>query len=104
MFVMDWGAFVRVGMPFGLKNVPPTYQTEVDTTFKDYFDDLMELLLDNLGVYCDINNHLVKLMLCFMKSMEYGISLNLGIRKKVGLRFVLTCPGYDRTSREPTIV
>jgi hypothetical protein len=24
-FITDWGAFVWVMMPFGLKNVPPTY-------------------------------------------------------------------------------
>ncbi len=25
-FVTDWGAFVKVVMPFGVKNGPPTYQ------------------------------------------------------------------------------
>jgi hypothetical protein len=25
-FITDWGSFVWVVMPFGLKNVPPTYQ------------------------------------------------------------------------------
>ncbi len=25
-FIIDWGAFIWVVMPFGLKTVPPTYQ------------------------------------------------------------------------------
>jgi len=25
-FIIDWGTFVWIVMPFGLKNVPPTYQ------------------------------------------------------------------------------
>jgi hypothetical protein len=28
-------------MPFGLKNVPPTYKIVVSRAFKDYLDDIM---------------------------------------------------------------
>jgi hypothetical protein len=24
-FIIDWGVFIRIVMPFGLKNAPPTY-------------------------------------------------------------------------------
>jgi len=34
-FIINYGAFVWVVMPFGLKNAPPTYQQMVNTTFKD---------------------------------------------------------------------
>ncbi len=32
-FVTNWGAFVWVVMPFGVKNGPPTYQRVVTKTF-----------------------------------------------------------------------
>ncbi len=44
-------------MPFGLKNVPPTYQQTMSITFKDYFGVFMKLFLDGLNVFNDLNNH-----------------------------------------------
>lgn len=43
--ITDWGAFVWVVMPFGLKNVPPAYQRAMSKTFKDYLDDLKLFLM-----------------------------------------------------------
>ncbi len=33
-FVINWGAFVWMVMPFGVKNGPPTFQINVSITFK----------------------------------------------------------------------
>jgi hypothetical protein len=35
-FVTDWGVFVWVVMPFGVKNGPPTYQRATAKTFHEY--------------------------------------------------------------------
>jgi hypothetical protein len=43
--ITDWGAFVWVVMPFGLKNVPLAYQRIMSKTFKDYLDDLKLFLM-----------------------------------------------------------
>ena len=75
-FVTDWGAFVWIVMPFGLKNAPPTYQRAVNKAFRDFIGDFMKLFLDDFSVYSDIISHLVKLRKCFEKCREYGISLN----------------------------
>jgi len=64
-------------MPFGLDNVPPTYQWAVSTTFKYYFGVFMKLFLDYLSVFNDLNTHLIKLRLCFNKCIEFDISLKL---------------------------
>ncbi len=37
-FVTDWGAFVQVVMPFGVKNGLPTYEKEVTKVFCEYID------------------------------------------------------------------
>jgi hypothetical protein len=76
-FVTEWGAFVWLTMPFGIKNGPPTYQLAVDRVFKDYLGKFMKLILDDFTVYNSIKDHIHKLWLCFTKCREYGISLNL---------------------------
>jgi hypothetical protein len=37
----------------------------------------MKLFLDDFNVFSDLDTHLTKLRLCFDKSREFGISLNL---------------------------
>jgi len=76
-FIIDKGIFVWVVMPFGLKNVPPTYQRVVNTTFKEYFGMFMKLFLDYFSVFNNLDNHLSKLRLSFDKCRKISISLNL---------------------------
>jgi hypothetical protein len=76
-FIINWGTFIWVVMPFGLKNVPTTYQRVVNSTFKDYFGMFMKLFLDDFNVFSDLDTHLTKLQLCFDKCREFNISLNL---------------------------
>jgi hypothetical protein len=66
-FIIKWGAFVWVVMPFGFNNVPPTYQWAVNTTSKDYLGVFMKLFLDDFSVFSDLNIYLTKLWLCFDK-------------------------------------
>jgi hypothetical protein len=47
-FVIDRGAFIRVVMPFGVKNGPPTYQKVVTKVFRQYIDVFMKIFLDDL--------------------------------------------------------
>jgi hypothetical protein len=37
----------------------------------------MKIFLDDFTMYSDMESHLQKLMLCFKKCKEYGISQNL---------------------------
>jgi hypothetical protein len=41
-FVIDWGAFVWMVMPFGVKNGPPTFQRTISKTFKKHLDQFMK--------------------------------------------------------------
>jgi hypothetical protein len=36
-FVIDWGAFVWMVMPFGVKNGPLTFHRAINRTFREYF-------------------------------------------------------------------
>jgi hypothetical protein len=64
-------------MPFGVKNGPPTFKRTVSTTVKKYLNQFMKIFLDDFTVYSDMENHLMKLKLCFQKCKEYKISFNL---------------------------
>ena len=75
-FITEWGAYVWVVMPFGLKNAPPTYQRINNQIFKDYLNDFMKLFLDDFSVYSDVATHLPKLHLVFERCRQYGVSLN----------------------------
>jgi hypothetical protein len=61
VFIIDWGVFIGIVMPFGLKNAPPTYQHVMNTTFKDYLGVFMELFLDDFNMFNNLDTHLSKL-------------------------------------------
>jgi hypothetical protein len=67
MFITNWGTFIWAVMPFGFKNVPPTYQIVMNKAFKYYLDDFMKLFLDSFTNFNDLNTHLSKLRKCFKK-------------------------------------
>jgi len=75
-FITNYGTFVWVVMPFGLKNAPPTYQRAVNITFKDCLGVFVKLFLDDFNMFSDLDTHLPKLQLCFDKCRKFGISLN----------------------------
>jgi hypothetical protein len=47
-FVTNWGAYIWVVMPFGIKNGPPTYQRAITKAFCEYIDVFMKIFLDDL--------------------------------------------------------
>jgi hypothetical protein len=75
-FITKWGAFMWLIMLIKLKNAPPTYQWTFSMAFKEYFGLLMKLFFNDFNVFNDLKTHLAKLLLCFSKCREFGISLN----------------------------
>ncbi len=75
-FITDWGIFVWIVMPFGLRNAPPMYQQMMNMAFFEYLSVFLKLFLDNFNVFSDVSMHLDKLLLYFDKCREFNISLN----------------------------
>jgi hypothetical protein len=70
-FVTDWGAFVWMVVPFGVKNGPPTLQRIINKAFRKYsLDQFMKIFLDDFTINNDMESHLMKLRLCFQKCKE----------------------------------
>jgi putative transposase len=65
-FIIEWGAFVWLVMPFELKNVP-TYQRVINMAFKEYLGMFMKLFLDDFNIFSDLKTYIVKVQLCFYK-------------------------------------
>jgi hypothetical protein len=55
-FVTDWGAFVWMVMPFGVKNGPPTFQRVISKTFREYLHQFMKIFLDDFTIYSDMES------------------------------------------------
>jgi hypothetical protein len=72
----DWGAFVWVVKPFGVKNGLLTYQKVVTKTFHEYINVFMKVFLDDFTIFNDLSTHLEKLRKCLFKCKEFVISLN----------------------------
>ncbi len=75
-FVTNWGAFVWMVMPFGVKNGPLTFQKTISRTSKENLDQFMKMFLDDIMVYNDMESHLMKLRLRFQKCKKYRINFN----------------------------
>ncbi len=91
-FVTDWGAFVWVVMPFGVKNGLPTYKRVLIKTFHEYIGVFMKIFLDDFTIFSDISTHLEKLKKCFLKCRKFGMSLNL--EKNAFIMFLGTILGF----------
>jgi hypothetical protein len=60
------GAFVRVVMPFSVKNEPPTYRRAITKMFHEYIDVFMKIFLDDFTIFNDLLTHLKKFKKCFL--------------------------------------
>jgi len=97
-FVTNWGAFVWVVMPFGVKNGLPTYQKAITKAFHEYIDVFMKIFLDDFKVSSDLSTHLKKLKKCFLKCKKFSISLNpdkcaFMVFSKIVLSFIVSKEG-----------
>jgi len=76
-FISKWGAYkYNVNMPFGLCNVPSTFQKAITKTFKKYLNKFMQVFLDDFNVYGDKKDHLNQLQKCLEECKRNGISHN----------------------------
>jgi hypothetical protein len=63
-------------MPFGLCNIPTTFQKVVTKTFKEYLNKFIQVFLDNFNVYGSKKDHLGQLQIFLEECKQNGISLN----------------------------
>jgi hypothetical protein len=75
-FVVDWGVFVWMVMPFGVKNGPPTFKRVISRAFKENLYQFLKIFLNDFMIYNDMESHLMKLKVCIKKCMEYRINFN----------------------------
>ncbi|RDX74998.1 Retrovirus-related Pol polyprotein from transposon 17.6, partial [Mucuna pruriens] len=59
-FTCPFGTFVYTRMPFGLCNVPSTFQRCMPSIFSDLLQDCMEVFMDDFTVYADSSDACLK--------------------------------------------
>jgi hypothetical protein len=77
VFILEWGAYAYNVMPFGLCNVPITFQKVVTKNFNKYFNDFMQVFLDDFNVFGENEDHLDQLYKCLEECRINSINLNL---------------------------
>jgi hypothetical protein len=76
IFISKWGAYAYNVMSFGLCNVPATFQKVITKAFRKYFNDFMQVFLDDFSVYGNKEDHLQQLQKCLEECRVNGINLN----------------------------
>jgi hypothetical protein len=64
LFISEWGAYAYNVMPFGLCNVPATFQKVIAQTFQEYLNYFMQVFLGDFNVYGHKTKHLNHLKKC----------------------------------------
>jgi hypothetical protein len=88
-FIMEWGAFIFMVMPFELCNAPTMFWQAIMESFKEFIRDFISVLLDDFTTYgVASNHHLDMLNKCLQWCRKVRISLNpkkciFGVRSKV---------------------
>ena len=62
-FVIEWGCFQYIVMPFGLKNAPVIFSQVVVAAFKDFIQKFLQVYMDDWTVYGLVKDHLTNLRL-----------------------------------------
>jgi hypothetical protein len=76
-FTTPWGTFCYTVMPFGLCNIPGTFQHLMNKVFDPFLGFFLRVFIDNFGVYSDRASHLAKLELIFQRLDSLGMTLSL---------------------------
>jgi hypothetical protein len=63
-------------MPFGLCNVPTTFQKVVTKTFNKYLNEFMQVFINDFNVFGKKENHLEQLQKCLQECCINGINHN----------------------------
>jgi hypothetical protein len=74
--ISKWEAYAYNVMPFGLCNVPATYQKVVTKTFNKYLNDFMQVFLDDFSAFSKKEDHIGQLQKCLQECYINGINLN----------------------------
>jgi hypothetical protein len=72
-FVMEWGRYQYMVMPFGLKNSPVVFSRVVVATFKEFIHKFLEVYLYYYMVFILLKDHIDILKLMLDQCRKYQI-------------------------------
>ena len=75
-FVIEWGCYQYIVMPFGLKNAPAIFSRIVLSAFKDFIHKFLEVYFDDWTVFGLVRDHIESLCMMLARYHQYQITLN----------------------------
>jgi len=112
-FTTPWGTFYYTVMPFGLCNIPGTFQHLMNKVFDPFLGLFLWVFIDDFGVYSDRASHLAKFELVFQRLNSSGVTLSpektiIGFSKRKMVGHIVSKDGvatdpekFDRISKLP---
>ena len=77
-FILPWGLYEFVRIPFGLMNAPSCFQRYMESVIEDFRDDFATAYLDDLIVYSDdFHQHLEHIRKVLQRVKSKGLKLKL---------------------------
>ncbi|MCO5566592.1 hypothetical protein L7F22_020269 [Adiantum nelumboides] len=75
-FVLEWGAFMYLVMPFGLSNAPTTFQRCMMEIFSKFLHKFLAIYVDDFTINSIEELHILFLEMVFQRCREKRICLN----------------------------
>ena len=75
-FVIEWGFYQYMVIPFGLKNVPAIFSRIVVSTLKDFIHKFLEVYFDDWTMFCIVRDHIEGLHMMLGRCRQYQIVLD----------------------------
>jgi hypothetical protein len=76
-FVIEWGCYQYIVMPFGLKNAQAIFSRVVVTAFKEFIHKFLEVYIDDWTMFSLLKYHVETPHLMLDRCRQFQIYLNL---------------------------
>jgi hypothetical protein len=70
-FLIEWGCYQYIVMPFGLKNAPMIFSRVIVASFKEFIHKFLEMYLDDCTIFSLLKYHVEILHLMLDKCRKY---------------------------------
>ena len=107
--ITPWGTFIWLVMPFGLCNVPATFQRLVMYIFSDLLYKSMTVYIDDFNTQSSVGDHLECVREALKRCRKVRLALNpektyLAVQRGILLVYVVSEKGREPDPKKITVI